>query len=549
MKQIRYILSFLCISLLAFPCLAQIKVLKLKKNGGDVYAAPLNKVGSIYIEDTWNSLGKNGKSLLREIASRPELSKFTQAIRSAGYDFALDLPSYQNASGRILYHVVAPTNTALKDLSEKELQDSTEMRWLVRRYISVASTAAGEPFFSLNNNSVTNSFGTAIPCSNGTLYISSKEIQEMEYMLNVLAEQPELEWIYTPLSQHDAVDQGSEVGLQNDVYPGSIGFYSSSTTSFVPTPSAYEAFKKSYGDLFQMPKSFLKEGDYTNLWSSNVPAAWLEGPASLTFNATGRYTSLANCPDLLYSAGGKSIRKSDLKISGNPLIADDGVIYMIDEVPPISIDEYYKPILIEGEDSHRLYGVTSPSMIVTTPQLDTDTLSYSPLSTDYDAGRKHKVSGGSYIYVKNASAQVAGVTFGIANTMSGDYDVWVTFIPSSVVPGVDVKQNLVKGTLSYTQMKNESITQMTISIPEFGVDAYRVTRVKVAEIKNLSPCYMGFLGADDNVYRYVSEYTPKVDLFKEKYGVKLQLSCAAGIRDAAYDHSLYIDCIELIPCK
>ncbi len=265
--------------------------------------------------------------------------------------------------------------------------------------------------------------------------------------------------------------------------------------------------------------------------------------------------------DFYRSVGYYQVPKKDVNewltpANSTPIDASNGKAYLTSKYLYEAADVWQDTITTECEDSYRLLSTTSASMIVTTPRLVTDTLRYSPLSTDYEKykDKRYKVSqnqyqsyGGTYIYVKNATAQVAGATFGIANTLSGDYDVWVTFIPSKEVDGVLVRQNLVKGTLYYTTVENGVLVQNAPKIEEFEVDSAYVTRVKVGEIRNLAPCYAGFLLDDENVYKQENEAAAKVDLYKEKYGVKIQLGCAAGIRDEKYDHSLYIDCIELVP--
>lgn len=532
MKRIIYITLCVCMGMIARETSAQTrKVLKMKKEGQEIYSIALDKVNALSVSDTWNFLGIKGKSLFREMLSRPELTTFVQVIRSAGYDFVLDAPSINNS----YYHVVAPTNSALSFVTQEDLLDSTYMRDLAREYIAVDQRVEENTITFLSNNKVARSFGDPTPCHNGALYSISKLVTRPAGILDLLTDEPELSWFYESLNAYEVCDQGSEVVLTNDLVSNRLANFmriGAATTTLIPAESVYNAFIKQYEHLFQVP-------EFLSVYKDAHPLFRF-----LTLE--GRYTSYAGMPESLTVANsGQKVAKSCLKPVGNPLVAMDGVVFPLSEMP-FSITDLYRPIVTEAENNYRLFRV-GINQVTKVLALNTDTLTVSPLSTDYETlNKKYKVSNSAYFSVKQSAAQCATATFGVSGTFSGSYDVWVTFIPGFMVDGVTPLSASVSATVTYAVLNEGGVSSKNLTVPAFKIDPYAVTRVKIARLSDLDICFDGFLSEDEYLYTDPDDLSG-TDSMNKKYGVKIQLRNTTSIIDKATDHNLYIDCIELVP--
>ena len=157
---------------------------------------------------------------------------------------------------------------------------------------------------------------------------------------------------------------------------------------------------------------------------------------------------------------------------------------------------------------------------------------------------KHEVSGSEYLVVGGATTS-AGVIMGVSGTYSGQYDVWVTFIPASMVSGViDPKPASVMVTTQYSTVRNNSISFQNVRTGNFDIDPRAVTKVKVGTI-DLGACFHGFLGSNEALYEDEEDVTG-TDLMNKKYGVKLTIQ-NRSTNATEFDRNLYIDCIELVP--
>lgn len=209
-------------------------------------------------------------------------------------------------------------------------------------------------------------------------------------------------------------------------------------------------------------------------------------------------------------------------------------------------DSWQDTIKIEGENSYTLQKIGT-GMSTSTPRNTSDTLHVVVNGKD----TVYKVSSNQYLYVAHDPNRTAATaTFGIPNTLSGTYDVYVTFIPPAAVSGVSAKPGSVKGSLKYILGVLSNAPQIkSYTIPTFTTDANLVTRQYITTI-TLGLCYDGFLASDDKLYTETTSgtTTTKTELtLGGKYGVQLILQNATTARNSDYDHNLYIDCIELVP--
>jgi hypothetical protein len=219
---------------------------------------------------------------------------------------------------------------------------------------------------------------------------------------------------------------------------------------------------------------------------------------------------------------------------------------------------------LEGETMNRILRLANATMSQTTRRLNVDTLSYTqnqelidkaiaasvsvyePKTIDGEL-EKYKVSGQQYLTVGAGSTASAGITYGVANTYSGNYDVWITFIPANVVQGIiDPKPSDVMITTKYSRVANNAISFNQARSGTFTLDPYAVMRVKVADNIVLDPAWDGFLQPNDLLYTNEEDITG-TDLFGKKYGLNVTITNRTTLSNQNTDHNLYIDSIELVP--
>lgn len=270
--------------------------------------------------------------------------------------------------------------------------------------------------------------------------------------------------------------------------------------------------------------------------------------------------------DFISSVSGRRVPKEVLKTFLNRVSRDsvqeasNGRAYIVHSYDFANYDVVQDTITTEGENSSRMLRTTANGLTTSTARLNTDTLSYSkigetleelPNNVEYyvpgminGKEEKHEVSGSEYLVVGGATTS-AGVIMGVSGTYSGQYDVWVTFIPASMVSGViDPKPASVMVTTQYSTVRNNSISFQNVRTGNFDIDPRAVTKVKVGTI-DLGACFHGFLGSNEALYEDEEDVTG-TDLMNKKYGVKLTIQ-NRSTNATEFDRNLYIDCIELVP--
>ena len=276
--------------------------------------------------------------------------------------------------------------------------------------------------------------------------------------------------------------------------------------------------------------------------------------------------------DFIGSVARQRIPKATLKsilegaeARNNKITASNGYGYLLDsydfkgyEVTAVDT------LLMEAENLNRILRLTNASMSQSVRRLNTDTLSYTQNQTLIDEINaasfvsayqpkivdsqleKHKVSSSNYLAVGAGATAAAGVIFGVANTYSGNYDIWITFLPASAAGVVDPKASSVMVTTNYPRVSSAGqITLGQVRTGTFPLDPRAVTKVKVAENVPLELCYDGFLLDNEPLYTNPDDVVTS-DLYAQKYGVKITINNRTSMSQDL-DHNLYIDCIELVP--
>lgn len=274
--------------------------------------------------------------------------------------------------------------------------------------------------------------------------------------------------------------------------------------------------------------------------------------------------------DFISSVSGRRIPKEALKdwlesIASNADSveeASNGQAYIAHSYDFENADVVQDTITTEAESSSYIFQVSTGAS-QTSVRLNTDTLPYSTFQPEegeeYDnveyyvpqtladgTVERHEVSDSYYLMIGAGSASPS-VIFGIPNTYSGQYDVWITFIPSSSARGYNqALPSDIRVTTQYTSMRSGSTTLSSTSIrtDNFPLDPYAVTKVKVATI-DLAACWYGFMSNGESLYTDEDNISSS-DLFNSKYGLKITIQNRSS-NSTEYDRNIYVDCIELVP--
>ncbi len=225
----------------------------------------------------------------------------------------------------------------------------------------------------------------------------------------------------------------------------------------------------------------------------------------------------------------------------------NGILYFVSSYPSGISSAWRKTIVAETEDPYRLISIGENQSVQT---ITADGASQTPLFLEKSegSGKGMELSGGAFLHVKHSSTQSATATFGNPNTLSGSYEVWVTFAPSSIVHGEEALPLQVNAQIDFSVINAMRISSKRILCDTFEVDPFAVTHVKIAKISDLAPCYEGFMASDQ--FHYSENENPaQTDFFLKNYGVKVRLSNATSLLDDQTDPDLYIDCLRLVPCE
>lgn len=527
-----------------------------------------------------------GVSIWETLSSNSEYSAFANILKEQGYDAILS-----GGQTPRIYTVFAPTNEAMQSYHEQGNIDEEFIKNHIAFFYRNVSNLSDTTVTMLNDKVMRlkgSMFGDKldpiysvvdknIPCQNGLIqgisgvvpykkniweYIDEQggELKTFLFGFNrtVLDTDESTEGYIDTLGQTVYLDSVTYLFNQMWSIVGQLNNEDSTYVSFLLDEEAWQEGWEKVEKNFMYREAqgqYFPEGADSLLRAKEAQIKHVL-VSSLTFNkaAFDAATREGSGAELLRSASRSSVPVSVLREWKNSSLtreeaASNGTAYLTSTFAYDAPDAWQDTITVQGENVYRLFMVGG-NQRVTYPRLNTDTLSLSPLSTDYDetADKKYEVSGGSYIYVQRSAAQNASATFGIANTESGLYDLWVTFIPASMVGGVTPLPSTVRATITYSYVGvSGSITSRNINVAPFEIDPRAVTRVKIAELPELGVCYAGFLGNQE--YLYEDENNVRAtDLINKKYGLKLQLTNAATrVNDPNVDHNLYIDCLELVP--
>ena len=192
----------------------------------------------------------------------------------------------------------------------------------------------------------------------------------------------------------------------------------------------------------------------------------------------------------------------------------NGTIYKLNKWPLNILNVFFAPIKVEAERASNIVSNTY------------STTNFRNLTAD-------SISGQGYLdLVPKTTTAKWTATFGIPNTLSGTYDVYIVLLPKSVYnpKSTDFKPNKFLATLSYYDVsgtkQSYTCNNYNLNNTDFKNDPYRVDTVKLCTF-SLPTCNYG-------------QQTATVS-------VKLANDITSTADQKAYSSEIYIDCIYFKP--
>lgn len=296
----------------------------------------------------------NTVDLVQKIAAQPNLSKFSEYVKSTGYDQLLS--SSQN------YTVWAPTNEALATLDASITGDAAKLKDFVANHIALTTIAASKsPTDTARVSLVNKKYATIIGdkfeeativgagkfVKNGALYILDKPVPTK---LNV--------WDYM-LTSTDAPLQTNYISNISTMVIDSanatiIGYNSLGRPIFAPNPPmvSRNAYWSTVADLRTESQQYtffmLQDPAYTSEANRLTPYFSFNDKFSLVrdFTVRGLYTQ-DKLPDTLLSTRGVKIPISKASIVKS-YRASNGIVYVMSALP-FRLKDKVPVFKIEGE--------------------------------------------------------------------------------------------------------------------------------------------------------------------------------------------------------
>ncbi len=426
------------------------------------------------------------ESVLDMVKGNPDLSTFARMIEIAGYSDLLG--SSQT------FTVFAPTNEALAGVN---LENTDEVKRIVANHIarfnnSTASDAAqgvkmynGKRFFFDGNN-----FGGATLddtdniATNGILHIVSTQIP---YVYN-LREYFDTHDNTSAIAEFIARFDEKQLDLEASV---AIGVDEKGQT-------VYDSVLVDYNPLFDRYRGIGDIADEDSVFTMIIPdnVAWQKAydrisPYFNVYNADQAVadsirdvqTSLAIISDLVYrqevedpaafpklmSTTGSEIFDVPALFAGTTRIkASNGWIYTAPRVNYDNTETWNKEIEVEGE-----------TQTGRTPGAGT---TINVRSVDSDNPFADVISEMRYIEVSSTSpSRQPGVTISIPDVLSGQYDIYASFVPANVLDATAVNDSTrVSFTISYMGANGRNTTSRFTN-SDFITRPTEMTLIKVAE--------------------------------------------------------------------
>jgi len=498
-----------------------------------------------------NSTGINSNlSLYDYIKTQPDLSKFADMLKVAGYDTILNKTQ--------TYTVWAPVNSGLATI---DLTDSSLVTDIVRNHISrfsyPTSGITSKTVFMLDKKFLTFkktdagfTFGGKLllksntATSNGILHTVEGFIPYSSNLWEFIGKTPGLDslkaYLYSQSTsvfdlahsveigtnaQHQAV-YDSVIIFSNPILD-KIGQIQIEDSTFAAVLPSNTAWTKVYNQIKSKYKTLPKDG--------GIAKQRLNTQLAIVQNLVFKFKDMNIDPvmyDSLISTTGSVFRPSSYLFEGSTKhTLSNGFAYVTDSLRFKAADSWQQPIVVEAENSN--YGRS---------------YFYSSIYVRSGLGSVYNISQNKYLVCEPTTVSKTtqnSVYFPIPNTLSGKYNIYCVFVPSNIAKPEDaLKTYKVNFSLSYLnsagmQVTDAAITALnTISTSQgspaapFTTAASVITKMYVTQID----------------FPYCNIYTPKS--LTSDITVKLKVENAALISESVkFDRSFRVDYVILEPAQ
>jgi uncharacterized surface protein with fasciclin (FAS1) repeats len=510
--------------------------------------------------DVWENhyntkaLNKSSLSLTQYIESQDSLKIFSKMLKISGYETILNTPQ--------TYTVWAPNDNALKNL---DLSDTLTVTNTVKNHITrfLRSTSGlnsltihllSNKYINFKKDAGGYSFGSQplvsnksdIATTNGIIHVIDGYVPyklNVWELINIKSNDGALKFdsisaFLNTMSKYDFDQKSSiEIGtnkfgqtvydsvkiFSNTVLSSIGALYNEDSlyTAIIPTDKAW---KRTYDLIFSKYKSFGLDGSATQRERTQTALV-----NNLIFRVP--VTDPSAYDSLTTTTGSKFLKPGYLFEGASRQDLSNGYAYITDSIRFKAADTYQKKILIEAEDI--TYNRTSAYANLTQK---------SALGTDFS----ELVSDKNFLQVDptTTSTTSTSVLFPIPNTLSGTYNVYCVFVPTSINEAGSTRINKVKFYLSYlsvngTQTNDAAVTAKNeLSSSKSNAFAF-----------STKPGVMTKVFVTQFTFPYCNLYTAETS--SSLISTKLRVENAVKITDSTkdFDKSMRIDCIILEPVQ
>lgn len=507
--------------------------------------------------DTWDahygstSGTKSNLNLYEYIKSQPDLSLFGQMIDIAGYDTILDKSQ--------TYTVWAPVNSSLSGVNLTDVDNVTN---IVKNHITRFSYPTSDidaktifmldkKFLSFKRTDSGFTFGgqsleldkSNVAAKNGILHCIDGYVPYLNNLWEYIGNTPGLDSLRSYLysqskyafdakasveigtNDHGQAVYDSVITFTNPVLDkiGALHIEDSTYTTILPNNAAWT---KAYNQIKSNYVTLAKDG--------GAAAQRLQTQWAIVRNLVFRQ-QVADTTGLtsLISTTGSAFQNPGYLFKGAAKASlSNGIAYTTDSIRFKASESYQQKIQIEAENSSFGRSFLYANLYVR-----------SSLGTSLSSA----VSQNKYLVVEPTTVSNTTqntVTFPIPNTLSGKYNIYCVFTPSSVANETDLRQYKARFYFSYLDATGKQITDGAITATNgintttgaiggtFTTNAGQVTKMFVTQYK-FSYC---------NIYDETAA--------SSNITVKLRVENATKITETVkYDRSMRIDYIVLEPVQ
>lgn len=491
---------------------------------------------------------KSELTIYEYIKSKPEFSKFAQALELSGFDKVL--------SEDVTYTVWVPDNEALKEL---DLTDAGMVNKVVRNHItrfSHPTSRIDEKSFLMLNGKILDF--KRQPDQKFTLH--GKELKQMNIavrngMIHVMsAYVPYIlnQWEYIAVAEGIDSLRNYILSLTHEEFD-----YDASYLDGVLVDSV---FKQANSVLTSLARLNTEDSIYTSLLPTN--AAWAERlslvlPYYKTLDADGgQGVQLMNARwslvrDLFFRGKVKQPVLSDsiqstartlltnasqLFPATDPVELSNGYSYLVNTYQQKPAESFLQPIRIEAETA--AFGRSVK---------DYEISLFSSLGTGYDVSNRYYIN--ARALSTNSTARMS-INFPIPNTLASKYNIYCVFVPMSITDSTNARRYKVRFSINYNYndaaksdsvwIGNTGFVKIPTQAKAFETESKKITKVLVAE--NYEFPWANLYG--------INRFNNSLENGKIRVGLRVENAAGTTVMDRLnFSRDLRIDYILLEPVQ